>query len=219
MSHLRVDNFDKYTLYVVLLGEPCRKHNRCLYVIWQFWKDSNQNVWKHYMSTIASSLKIMMKKNDIFLPLDIVSMKSYNYVYCLLSTPPFHFIVCERQEMSGIRKWAWVMVSCADEYQWTCVHRVWAPTNVTKRDWASCNHEKACGFHTNAAQELPLDQSWSYCCRSWAQLSVAWGTTAAISSKWKQNRQILWRSPAVLKLAVSRWFSNKKPPMCNCGLN
>ena len=50
---------------------------------------------------------------------------------------------------------------------------------------------------------------WSYCCRRWAQLSVSWRTTAVIPWKWKQNRQTLWRSSAVLKLAVSRRFSNK----------
>ena len=35
-------------------------------------------------------------------------------------------------------------------------------------------------------------------------------TTAVIPWKWKQNCQILWRSSAVLKLAMSQWFSNKK---------
>ena len=41
-----------------------------------FWKNNNQNVWKYHMATFASSLK-----NDVFLSLDIVSMKWYNYVY------------------------------------------------------------------------------------------------------------------------------------------
>ena len=36
-----------------------------------------------------------------------------------------------------------------------------------------------------------------------------WLTTTVIPWKWKQNRQILWRSSAVLKLAVSRRFSSK----------
>ena len=27
VSYLSVDNFDKYTLYVVRFGEPCRKHH------------------------------------------------------------------------------------------------------------------------------------------------------------------------------------------------
>ena len=35
---------------------------------WQFWKDSNQNVWKHYTATIANSLKNNDEKNQwIFL--------------------------------------------------------------------------------------------------------------------------------------------------------
>ena len=29
--------------------------------------------------------------------------------------------------------------------------------NAAKHDWVSCNHDKARGFHTNAANEPPLD--------------------------------------------------------------
>ena len=77
--------------------------------IWQFWKYTNQNFWKHYMATIASSWKeIMMKKQHMFLSLDIISMKWYNYIYW--SRNHFIFIVCERQEKLGFRQWAWVMV-------------------------------------------------------------------------------------------------------------
>ena len=133
--------------------------------------------------------------------------------------PPFHFIVCEPQEMSGFRQWVWVMVS----KRWrapvnvhsllslTCVHPVWAPMNAAKHDWTSCNRDKVFGFCTNAETELPLDQSWSYCCHKWAQLSVSWRTTAVIPWKWKQNHQILWRLPVVLKLAVSRQFPYPEP--------
>ena len=134
-------------------------------------------------------------------------MKWYNYVYWARR----HFIlscVSAKKCWSSASEREWWCRS-ADEHQWTCVHRVWAPTNTAKREWASCNGDKACGFHTNAATEPPLDQSWSYCCRKWAQLSVSWRTTAVIPWKWKQNRQNLWRSSAVLKLAVSRRFSNK----------
>ena len=177
--------------------------------IWQFWKYTNQNFWKHYMATIASSWKeIMMKKQHMFLSLDIISMKWYNYIYW----SRHHFILsCVRAKKNWASAserewWCW----SAEEHQWTCGHRVWAPTNAAKRDWASCNRDKACGFRTNAATEPPLDQSWPCCCRRWAQLSVSWRTTTVIPWKWKQNRQILWRSSAILKLAVSRQFSNKK---------
>ena len=159
------------------------------------------------MATIASSWKNNDEKKNMFLPLDINLMKWYNYVYWAHR----HFILScvsakKCRASASEREW-WCR--SADEHQWTCVHRVWAPTNAAKRDWASCNRDKACGFRTNAATEPPLDQSWSYCCRRWAQLSVSWRTTAVVPWKWKQNRQILWRSSAVLKLAVSRRFSNK----------
>ena len=36
-------------------------------IIWQFWKYSNQNVWKHCMATIASSWKNNDEKNNNFL--------------------------------------------------------------------------------------------------------------------------------------------------------
>ena len=84
--------------------------------------------------------------------------------------------------------------------------------------WMSCNRDEACGFRTKAATELPLDQSWSHCCRKWAQPSVSWRTTVVIPRKRTQNRQVLWRSSMVLKLAVSRRFSKEKTPMCNSGL-
>ena len=184
-------------------------------------------------------------------------MKRHNYV-CWAH---HHFILScvsakKRRASSSEREW-WCR--SADKHQWTCIHRVWTPMNAAKRDWVSCNHDKACGFRTNAKTEPPLlkmsqlngqhfsdlfvsdsalklygdgssslflyieqlfniyyqptkpplDQSWSYCCRRWAQLSVSWHTTAVIPWKWKQNRQILWRSSAVLKLVVPRQFSNK----------
>ena len=156
---------------------------------------------------MASSWKNSDKKT-MFLSLDIISMKWYNYVYWA----PHHFIlsrVSAKKYRASASEREWWCRSGANEHQWTCVHRVWAPTNAAKRDWTSCNRDKACGFRTNAATEPPLDQSWSYCSRRWAQLGVSWRTTAVIPWKWKQNRQILWRSSAVLKLAVSRRFSNK----------
>ena len=160
------------------------------------------------IAAIASSWKeIMMKKQHMFLSLDIISMKWYNYIYW----SRHHFIlscVSAKKSWASASEREWWCRS-ADEHQWTCGHRVWAPTNAAKRDWASCNRDKACGFRTNATTEPPLDQSWPYCCRRWAQLSVSWRTTTVIPWKWKQNRQILWRSSAVLKLAVSRRFSNK----------
>ena len=211
VSHLRVDNFDKYTLYVVLLGEPCRKHHIfCMFLhIWIFGSFENI-VTRTFENIIWPQLqvheKITMEKN-MFLSLDIILMKWYNYVYWAHR----HFILScvsakKCRASASEREW-WCR--SADEHQWTCVHRMWAPTNAAQRDWASCNRDKACGFRTNAATEPPLDQSWSHCYRRWAQLSVSWRTTAVIPSKWKQNRQILWRSSAVLKLAVSRRFSNK----------
>ena len=124
-------------------------------------------------------------------------MKLYNYVYWARR----HFILScvsaqKCRASPSEREW-WCR--SADEHQWTCVHRVWAPTNAAKRNRASCNRDKACSFCTNAATKPPLEQSWSYWCRRWAQLSVSWGTTAVMPWKWKQDRQILWRSSAVLK--------------------
>ena len=65
------------------------------------------------MATIASSWKNNDEKKTRFLSLDIMKW----YLLCLLSTPPFHFIVRERQEMSGFRQWAWVMVSMSTRYR------------------------------------------------------------------------------------------------------
>ena len=124
--------------------------------------------------------KIIMKKKKphIFLPLDIISMKWYNYVYwarCYFISSCVSAKKCRAS--ASEREW-WCR--SADEHQWTCEHHVWTPTNAAKRDWASCNRDKACGFRTNAANEPPLDQSWSYCCRRWAQVSVSWRTTTVI---------------------------------------
>ena len=134
-------------------------------------------------------------------------MKWNNYVYWVHRLFILSSVSAKKCWASASKREWWCR--SADEYQWTCVHRVWAPTNAANRDWAPCNRDKACGFRTNAATEPPLDQFWSYCCRRWAQLSVSWRTTAVIPWKWKQNRQILRRSSAVLKLAVSLRFSNK----------
>ena len=151
-----------------------------------------------------------MKNNDekkiMFLSLGIVSMKWYNYVYWTRRLFILSCVSAKKCRASAIERELWCR--SADEHQWTWVHRVWAPTNAAKREWASCNRDTAFGFRTNAATEPPL--SWSYCCRRWVQLSGSWHTAAAIPWKWKQNRQILWHSSAVLSLAVSRRFSNKK---------
>ena len=143
----------------------------------------------------------------MFLSLCIVSMKWYNYVYWARRLFILSCVSAKKCRASASEREWWCQ--SADQRQWTCAHRAWAPMNAAKRGWASFNRDKACGFRTSAATEPPLDQSWSHCCRRWAQLSVSWRTTAVIPWKWKQNRQILWRSSAVLKLAVSRRFSNK----------
>ena len=200
-------------IYMVLLGEPCRKHHRFSYVltylniIWQFWKISIRNVWNISYGYNCKFIKRWRWKNILFLSLDIIWMKWYNYVYWARRLFILSCVSAENCRASASEREWWCR--SADKHRWTCVHRVWAPTNAAKRDWASCNRDKACCFRTNAATEPPLDQSRSYCCRTWAQLSVSLRTTAVIPWKWKKNRHILWRSSAVLKLAVSRRFSSK----------
>ena len=92
-------------------------------IIWQFWKYRNQNVWKHCMATIASSWKNNDEKQQhMFLSLDIISMKWYNYVYWARC----HFIlscVSAKKCWTSASKREWWCRS-ADEHQWTCVHRV-----------------------------------------------------------------------------------------------
>ena len=200
---------------MVLLGEPCRKHHRFSYVltylnrpiIWQFWKISIRNVWNISYGYNCKFIKRWRWKNILFLSLDITWMKWYTYVYWARRLFILSCVSAENCRASASEREWWCR--SADKHRWTCVHRVWAPTNTAKRDWASYNCDKACCFRTNAATEPPLDQSRSYCCRTWAQLSVSWRTTAVIPWKWKKNRHILWRSSAVLKLAVSRRFSSK----------
>ena len=145
-----------------------------------------------------------MKKHSFFGH----NLKWYNYVYWARRLFILSCVSAENCWASASEREWWCR--SVDKHRWTCVHRVWAPTNTAKRDWASCNRDKACCFRTNAATEPPLDQSRSYCCCTWAQLSVSWRTTAVILWKWKKNRHILWRSSMVLKLAVSRRFSSKK---------
>ena len=201
---------------VVLLGEPCRKNHRFLYVItylnviWQFWKVSNQNVWN-----ILYGYNYKLKKIDDdekTICFFLWTMKLYYHVHWAR-----RFFILSHRASASEREW-WCR--SADKHRWTCVHRVWAPTNAAKRNRASYNRDKACCFRTNATTEPPLDQSWSYCCRRWAQLSVSWRTTTVIPWKWKKNRRILWRSSAVLKSAVSWRFSSKNRQCVNgifCG--
>ena len=178
-----------------------------LNIIWQFWKVSIQNVWNISYGYNCKFIKIWRWKHILFLSLDIIWMKWYNYVYWARRLFILSCVGAKNCRASASECEWWCR--SADKHRWTCVHRVWAPTNAAKCDWASCNRHKACCFRTNAATEPPLDQSWSYCCRTWAQLSVSWRTTAVIPWKWKKNRHILWRSSAVLKLAVSGRFSSK----------
>ena len=135
VSHLRVDNFDKYTLYVVLLGEPCRKHHIfCMFLhIWIFGSFENI-VTRTFENIIWSQLqvheKITMKKY-MFLSLDILLMKWYNYVYWAHR----HFIlscVSAKKCRASASEHEWWCRS-ADEHQWTCVHRVWAQHSATER--------------------------------------------------------------------------------------
>ena len=198
---------------MVLLGEPCRKHHRFsdvltyLNIIWQFCKVSIQNVWNISYGYNCKFFKRWRWKNILFLSLDIIWMKWYNYVYWARRLFILSCVSAENCRASASEREWWCR--SVDKHRWTCVHRVWAPTNPAKRDWASCNRDKACCFRTNAAPEPPLDQSRSYCCCTWAQLSVSWRTTTVIPWKWKKDRHILWRSSAVLQLAVSRRFSSK----------
>ena len=149
-----------------------------------------------------------MKKHSVsFFGHLTIWIKWYNYVYWARRLFILSCVSAENCRASASEREWWCR--SVDKHRWTCGHRVWAPTNTAKRDWASCNRDKACCFRTNAATEPPLDQSRSYCCRTWAQLSVSWRTTAVIPWTWKKNRHILWRSSTVLKLAVSRRFSSK----------
>ena len=139
------------TIYI-LLGEPCAlifgSFKKIVTRSFEKMYDYNCecintcNVQKQYVSSLGHNFYEMIS-------------------FCLLSMPPFHFVVrqCEQYgDFANQREW-WCR--SADEHQWTCVHRVWAPTNAAKRDWASYNRHKACGFRTNAANESPLDQFWS----------------------------------------------------------
>ena len=144
----------------------------------------------------------------MYLSLEIISMKWYSYVYWARR----HFILAcvsakKRRASASEREW-WCR--SADEHQWTCVYIVCE----RQRTQHSATERRATATKRVASVLMPqlnchlisLDRT---CCRRWAQLSVSWRTTAVIPWKWKQNRQTLWRSSAVLKLAVSRRFSNK----------
>ena len=121
----------------------------------------------------------------------------------------FSFYRVWATKMSAFRQWAWEMVS----------KRRRAPVNVRTSCMSANEGSKARLGVVQPRQSVWLphqhrnwtatDQPWSYCCRRGAQLSVSWRTAAVIPWKWKQNRQILWRSSTVLKLAVLRRFSNK----------
>ena len=99
----------------------------------------------------------------MFLSLEIVSMKWYNYVYWARH---LYFIVCERQEMSRFRQWAWVMVS----------KRRWAPVNVRTSCMSANERSKA---RLNVVQ--PRQSVWlSYHCRHW---TATWSVLVVLLSQ------------------------------------
>ena len=93
---------------------------------------------------------------------------------CLLSTPPFHFIVCERRELSGFRQWAWVMVS----------KRRQAPVNVRTSCLSANEHSKA---------RLSVVQLWQsvllpYQCRNW---TATWSVAIVLLSYMSATERVL----------------------------
>ena len=134
----------------------------------------------------------------MFLSLDILLMKWYNYVYW----GHRHFILScvsakKCRASASEREW-WCR--SADEHQWTCVHRVWAQHSATERRATATKRVASVLMPQLNRHLISLDRTAVADERNWACLN--WRTTAVIPWKWKQNRQILWRSSA----PTVRWY-------------
>ena len=77
----------------------------------------------------------------MFLSLGTISMKWYNCACWAHRIFIFSYVNAKKcRAYASECAWWW---RSADEHQWTCVHRVWAPTNAAKHGRASCSRDKA----------------------------------------------------------------------------